>query len=65
LLLANSEGVREGSCEHSQRFQRYDFSLTKSQGCSNPGLEFANAFSVVPRALSFHTVSVAGGCFGR
>jgi hypothetical protein len=40
----------------SQRFQRYDFSLPKSQGCSNPGLELANAFSVIRRTLSFHSL---------
>src|SRR5712671_3312114 len=27
----------------------------------NPGLELANAFSVVRRTLSFHTISEAGG----
>lgn len=30
----------------SQRFQRFIAPLTVSQGCSNPGLELANAFGV-------------------
>src|ERR1700730_15660265 len=31
--------------------------LLGSQGCSNPGLELANAFSVIVNAQSFHSLS--------
>jgi hypothetical protein len=30
-----------------QRFQRYDSSIPSPQGCVNPGLQLANAFSVI------------------
>jgi len=33
-----------------ERFQRYDSLIPKSQGCSNPELKLANAFSVIRRA---------------
>ena len=49
--LATSRTLKEFAkvpATFSQRFQRYDSSLTKSQGCSNPGLELAYAFSVLP-----------------
>ena len=59
-LFANSEGVRElARCGTiSQRFQRFNFSqAAQPQGCCNPGLELADAFSV---SFSFILLAPSG-----